>query len=400
MRRPAAVVLLLTALLGVAAPATAQDSGVLRQRAAQQQAELEAATRGAADATARQTAALEASTLAQREADRAARQARQQEARRREAEVRTRQARVDLSRYIAAVYRSGAADRSIALYSSLLDDGEPQALLRGLGTATRVGQASSDAFEQLERAEAAQERATLAATRAAGTAKAAAEAAAAAKAAADQVVIDAATRVSSAGTALAGTQAALAIALRREEMLARAETIARDRSAIPPAAVEGALARPVGTCAGGDLSGDNGRLALDALCPLWGTSGQLLRADAAAAFDAMSRAYGEEFGEPLCVTDSYRSLPEQVAVAAAKPQLAAVPGTSNHGWGVALDLCGGVQSFGTVAARVDGRAVDGVRLVPAGVGAGVGQQARAVALGVRRLVYAQGRWLSRCDDTL
>ena len=63
----------------------------------------------------------------------------------------------------------------------------------------------------------------------------------------------------------------------------------------------------------------------------------------------MSRAYGEQTGEPLCVTDSYRSLPEQVAVAAAKPGLAAVPGTSNHGWGVAVDLCGGVQSFGTPA---------------------------------------------------
>ncbi|MET0133024.1 MAG: M15 family metallopeptidase, partial [Kibdelosporangium sp.] len=30
-----------------------------------------------------------------------------------------------------------------------------------------------------------------------------------------------------------------------------------------------------------------------------------------------------------------------------KPALAAVPGTSNHGWGLALDLCGGAQSAGS-----------------------------------------------------
>jgi LAS superfamily LD-carboxypeptidase LdcB len=30
-----------------------------------------------------------------------------------------------------------------------------------------------------------------------------------------------------------------------------------------------------------------------------------------------------------------------------KPALAATPGTSNHGWGTATDLCGGVESFGT-----------------------------------------------------
>jgi LAS superfamily LD-carboxypeptidase LdcB len=30
-----------------------------------------------------------------------------------------------------------------------------------------------------------------------------------------------------------------------------------------------------------------------------------------------------------------------------KPDLAAVPGTSNHGWGLAVDLCGGIERFGT-----------------------------------------------------
>jgi hypothetical protein len=54
-------------------------------------------------------------------------------------------------------------------------------------------------------------------------------------------------------------------------------------------------------------------------------------------------------GRPLCVTDSYRSYAAQVDVFARKPSLAAVPGTSQHGWGLAVDLCGGVQVFGTEA---------------------------------------------------
>jgi LAS superfamily LD-carboxypeptidase LdcB len=61
----------------------------------------------------------------------------------------------------------------------------------------------------------------------------------------------------------------------------------------------------------------------------------------------MSKAYAQEFGVPTWVTDSYRNYDEQVAVAAAKPDLAARPGSSNHGWGVATDLCDGIQAFGT-----------------------------------------------------
>ncbi len=95
------------------------------------------------------------------------------------------------------------------------------------------------------------------------------------------------------------------------------------------------------------LGFSDGQIPLTDLCPIWGAPGQLLRADAAAAFDQMSRAYAEQFGRPICVTDSYRSYSEQVALYAAKPNLAAKPGTSNHGWGVAVDLCGGIESFGT-----------------------------------------------------
>jgi hypothetical protein len=78
------------------------------------------------------------------------------------------------------------------------------------------------------------------------------------------------------------------------------------------------------------------------LCLIAG--GGRLRPDAAAAFDKMSQAYAKVFGSNICVTDSYRSYTEQVKVFRQRPSLAAVPGTSNHGWGLALDLGCGVQS--------------------------------------------------------
>jgi hypothetical protein len=93
----------------------------------------------------------------------------------------------------------------------------------------------------------------------------------------------------------------------------------------------------------------NGRWPSRALCPLYAAPGQSLRRAAALAFNAMSSAYQRQTGSALCVTDAYRSYAEQVAVKRATPRLAATPGTSKHGFGLAVDLCGGVQSFANPA---------------------------------------------------
>lgn len=95
----------------------------------------------------------------------------------------------------------------------------------------------------------------------------------------------------------------------------------------------------------------NGAVPVTALCPLIHSPGAMLRPDAARAFNAMSLAFERDMGAPLCVTDSYRSYAAQVDVRARKPSLSAVPGTSDHGLGLALDLCGGIESFGTPAHR-------------------------------------------------
>jgi cell wall-associated NlpC family hydrolase len=90
----------------------------------------------------------------------------------------------------------------------------------------------------------------------------------------------------------------------------------------------------------------NGLIPPSAMCPL-GTAAHTLRCDAAAAYRAMSAAFAGAFGTPICITDSYRTYAGQVRLYGQKPALAAVPGTSNHGWGLAVDLCGGVERFGT-----------------------------------------------------
>jgi peptidoglycan DL-endopeptidase CwlO len=90
----------------------------------------------------------------------------------------------------------------------------------------------------------------------------------------------------------------------------------------------------------------NGQIPSGALCEL-GVHRHALRCDAAASYKALSAAYQSEFGHPMCITDSYRSLGAQIAAFYAKPTLAAVPGTSNHGWALAVDLCDGINISGT-----------------------------------------------------
>jgi cell wall-associated NlpC family hydrolase len=90
----------------------------------------------------------------------------------------------------------------------------------------------------------------------------------------------------------------------------------------------------------------NGQIPSGALCAL-GVGHHALRCDAAAGYAAMSAAFESTFGSPLCITDSYRSYASQVSAFQRKPALAAVPGTSNHGWALAVDLCGGINIAGS-----------------------------------------------------
>ena len=85
----------------------------------------------------------------------------------------------------------------------------------------------------------------------------------------------------------------------------------------------------------------NGRIPAEALAPI-GVGQHRLWAPAARAFRQMRQDAAAQ-GVTIGVTDSYRDYGTQVGLAARKGLysqggLAATPGTSNHGWGMALDL--------------------------------------------------------------
>jgi zinc D-Ala-D-Ala carboxypeptidase len=84
----------------------------------------------------------------------------------------------------------------------------------------------------------------------------------------------------------------------------------------------------------------NGRIPSNALVPI-GQGGHRLYGPAAEAWKSAVDAAAAE-GVSLRVTDSYRSYDQQVDLAARKGIYseggwAATPGTSNHGWGMAVD---------------------------------------------------------------
>lgn len=86
----------------------------------------------------------------------------------------------------------------------------------------------------------------------------------------------------------------------------------------------------------------NGKVPLSELSHINEVPGQHLWGPAARSFEAM-RAEAAKDGISLRVTDSYRDFERQEKLVKEKGLysqggLAATPGTSNHGWGVAVDL--------------------------------------------------------------
>lgn len=86
------------------------------------------------------------------------------------------------------------------------------------------------------------------------------------------------------------------------------------------------------------VSYSNGRIPSSQLCDIPYAAGHRLQCDAAASLLLADADFYAETGRHLTLTDTYRSYSLQVATRAAKPTTAAPPGTSNHGWGMAVDF--------------------------------------------------------------
>jgi hypothetical protein len=96
----------------------------------------------------------------------------------------------------------------------------------------------------------------------------------------------------------------------------------------------------------------NGRIPASELCSLSVRPALRARCDAVAALDRMNVAYRAAFGVDTVVSDAYRDYDGQVAAkrswcARGACHMAATPGTSNHGWALAFDLGGGINSYGS-----------------------------------------------------
>lgn len=88
--------------------------------------------------------------------------------------------------------------------------------------------------------------------------------------------------------------------------------------------------------------GSNGRVPRSRMAALpWCVdaegNAQWLRADAAAAMIRLNEAFRARFGENIAIDMAYRSYEQQVAMREYYGSVAARPGTSNHGWGTAID---------------------------------------------------------------
>lgn len=208
-----------------------------------------------------------------------------------------------------------------------------------LGVLRHLGQERSADLQALQVAQARQDHLTDTAVGAAQAASAAAIEATEAKDAADAALAEQRDLLGAADTQLSASRTRLAQARQLQQL---------GTGAGPAAGGGNAVTGKVGSCRGGAVQiYPNGTIPQAALCPLAADPRHYLRADAAYAFNRLNRAYTLQFGRPVCITDSYRTYQQQVRLYRTKPGLAAKPGTSNHGWGTATDLCGGIQSYGT-----------------------------------------------------
>lgn len=302
--------------------------------------------------SARVSAALERQRTADQDAVTAQRSADEQLSRLVNLRVQVQLGQQDLGRWARAAYSTGGALAAYEGWVTALSGRSTTDVAHDLALLQHVGVVSNTTLTELQGASATQQVV-------ARTASAAATRASAAKATAAQARAQAAALLTQQRTLLAGLQAAELRTVNRARLASErlglsssaAGIAAQAQLAAVLAARSGGRPAPLNPdqCQGLDISGyANGEIPTAALCPLWGAPDKALRADAAAQFRDLSKAFAAQFGRPLCVTDAYRTRTEQVVVFAQKPGLAARPGTSNHGWGTATDLCGGVQSFATV----------------------------------------------------
>ncbi|WP_144018780.1 SH3 domain-containing protein [Demequina sp. NBRC 110056] len=84
----------------------------------------------------------------------------------------------------------------------------------------------------------------------------------------------------------------------------------------------------------------NGVIPTSHLCALSWDKAELLLCSAAADLERLNSTFKSRYGRNIPINDAYRTYDEQVAARVVHGNLAAIPGTSNHGWAAAIDIAG------------------------------------------------------------
>ena len=151
-----------------------------------------------------------------------------------------------------------------------------------------------------------------------------------------------ATATAAAGESVAGAdlaeleQAALDLSTSRSVVALATETLSSAQDAI--------------TCPELDQTWDpdSGKIPSSALSPIPWAPTHVVRTDVLDGLIELDAAYFKEFGEHLTINSSYRTYEAQASIYDPSSPIAAPPGCSNHGLGLAVDIGGGVETFDTV----------------------------------------------------
>lgn len=350
-----ACALVLPASILVVLPSIAQAAQTPGQRAKQLKDDLRALAKAEkslrSQAEAARTA-LVVGTAKWREAERKLTAAKA-DARAKNAQAAQAQALVEDARKQVAAFAAGAYENpanSMIVFTSGFGSGDPLSQARGLADLDQAGDQDAG---RLTRFEAAKTAADVFARQARTAEQNAAKLAAALRARTRTLRAEAKRTTDRLSKAVAKVNAMQARIDRLEaaERARLARLAARRRAALAARSAARSAApgaAPTSSChRTSRLSYPNGLIPLSALCPL-PQSGYYLRADAARAFWRLDAAYRARFGGDMCVNAAYRSLRRQYQLyAVMTPGYAAVPGTSNHGEGIAVDLGCGVNVYGS-----------------------------------------------------
>ncbi|MFD2792458.1 M15 family metallopeptidase [Promicromonospora vindobonensis] len=128
-----------------------------------------------------------------------------------------------------------------------------------------------------------------------------------------------------------------------------ANDLSTNRSVVTVATAALSEAQDAITCPAPDQTWDpdSGKVPDSALAEIPWAPTHFVRADVLESLVKLDAAYQEAFGEHLTINSSYRSYESQESIYDPSSPIAAPPGCSNHGLGLAVDIGGGVEAFGT-----------------------------------------------------